>query len=41
MYIKIYICIGFPCGSDGKESAGNAGDIRLIPELGKIPWRRE
>ena len=32
---------GFPGGSDGEESAWNAGDLGLIPELGKIPWRRE
>ena len=25
----------FPCGSDGKESAYNAGDLGLIPRLGK------
>ena len=31
----------FPCGSVGKESACNAGDLGLIPGLGKIPWRRE
>ena len=31
---------GFPCGSAGKESACNAGDLGLIPGLGKIPWRR-
>ena len=30
--------MGFPGGSDGKESACNAGDLGLIP--GKIPWRR-
>ena len=24
---------GFPSGSDGKESAWNAGDLGLIPEL--------
>ena len=29
----------FPCGSAGKESACNAGDLGLIPGLGKIPWR--
>ena len=23
--------MGFPCGSDGKESACNAGDLGLIP----------
>ena len=28
-----------PGGSDGKESACNAGDLGLIPGL-KIPWRR-
>ena len=31
---------GFPSGSDGKESACNAGDLGLI--LGQEdPWRRE
>ena len=30
----------FPGGSDGKESACNAGDPGLIPGSGKIPWRR-
>ena len=24
-----------PCGSDGKESACNVGDLSLIPELGR------
>ena len=33
--------LGFPCGSAGKESACNAGDLGSIPGLGKIPWRRE
>ena len=28
---------GFPCGSAGKESACNAGDLGLIPGLGKSP----
>ena len=28
---------GFPCGSDGKESACNAGDLDLIPGLGRSP----
>ena len=27
---------GFPGGSDGKESACNAGDLGLIPQMGKI-----
>ena len=28
---------GFPGGSDGKESACNAGDLSLIPGLGRSP----
>ena len=32
------LTMGFPGGSDGKESAYNAGDLGLIP--GKIPWRK-
>ena len=27
----------FPCGSAGKESACNAGDLGLIPGLGRSP----
>ena len=29
--------LGFPGGSDGKASIGNAGDLGLILELGKSP----
>ena len=29
--------LGFPGGSDGKESACNAGDLDLIPGLGRSP----
>ena len=29
--------MSFPGGSDGKESARNAGDLGLIPELGRFP----
>ena len=29
--------MGFPAGSDGKESACNAGDPGLIPGLGRFP----
>ena len=32
--------MGFPGGSDGKESAYNAGDLGLIPGSGRCPWRR-
>ena len=28
---------GFPCGSDGKESACNAGDPGSVPGLGRSP----
>ena len=27
--------MGFPCGSDSKESACNEGDLGLIPGLGR------
>ena len=29
--------MGFPCGSAGKESACDAGDLGLIPGLGRSP----
>ena len=29
--------LGFPGSSDGKESACSAGDLGLIPELGRSP----
>ena len=35
------IFLGFPCGSAGKESTCNAGDLGLTPGLGRSPWRRE
>ena len=28
-------CMGFPCGSDGKESACNAGGLGSIPGSGR------
>ena len=31
------VFLGFPCGSAGKESACNAGDLGSIPELGRSP----
>ena len=33
--------LGFPSGSDGKESACNSGDRGSIPGLGRPPWTRE
>ena len=35
------VFLGFPGGSDSKESSSNAGDLGLIPGLGRFPWRRE
>ena len=32
--------MGFPCGSAGKKSACNVGDLG-DPRVGKIHWRRE
>ena len=29
--------LGFPCGSAGKESASNLGDLGLNPGLGRSP----
>ena len=31
------VFLGFPCGSDGKESTRNAGDLASIPGLGRSP----
>ena len=33
--------LGLPCGSAGKESACNAGDLGSNPGLGRFPWRRK
>ena len=32
-----HVSVDFPCDSDGKESACNAGDLGLIPGLGRSP----
>ena len=32
--------MGFPGGSDGKESVSNAGDLGLIPGLGRSPGEK-
>ena len=34
---KILIYMGFPGGSDGKESACNVGDLGSVPGLGRSP----
>ena len=35
--LPILVFLGFPCGSAGKESACNVGDLGLIPRLGRSP----
>ena len=35
--LPITVFLGFPCGSAGKESPCNAGDLSLIPGLGRSP----
>ena len=35
--IGLILHLGFPGGSVGKESTCNAGDLGLIPGLGKFP----
>ena len=31
------VCLGFPCGSAGKEFTCNVGDVGSIPGLGRSP----
>ena len=38
--VKKYTFLGFPCGSAGKESACNAGDLGLIPGVENSPEER-
>ena len=35
--MHIYVNQGFPGGSDNKKSTCNAGDLSLIPGLGRSP----
>ena len=37
---KIRLDVGFRCSSVGKDSACNAGDLGLIPGLGRSPRRK-
>ena len=36
-YLKLVILLGFPGGSDSKESSCNAGDLHSIPGVGRSP----
>ena len=35
--LAVFCFVGFPGGSGSKESACNAGDLGLIPGLGRSP----
>ena len=35
--LPLPVFLGFPCGLAGKESTYNAGDLALIPGLGRSP----
>ena len=37
LYGPVLTSVGFPCGSAGKESTCNVGDLGLIPGLGRSP----
>ena len=39
-FVGVHTCWGFPCGSAGKESTCNAGDLGLTPGLGRSPGGR-
>ena len=36
-FYMVVVSWGLPCGSDGKESTCNVGDLCLIPGLGSSP----
>jgi len=38
--LPIPVFMGFPGGSDSKESTSNAGEPEFSHWVGKIPWRR-
>ena len=37
LFMPEMLSLGFPCGSAGKESTCNVGDLALIPGLGRSP----
>ena len=42
LFVTFYCILeDFPCGSDGKDSACNAGDPGSTPESERSPYRRE
>ena len=41
VYVSLCVCGRFPGGSVVKNLPANAGDVGLIPELERSPWRRK
>ena len=39
-WLALYVNMGLPRGSDGRDSACSVGDLGLIPGLGRFSWRR-
>ena len=39
--LPVPVFLGFPCGSAGKESTCNEGDLDSIPGLGRFPGERK
>ena len=37
IFRRLSLRLGFPCGSEGRESACNAGELGSIPELVRSP----
>ena len=37
LFLLLKLNMGFPGGSDGEESACNAADMSLIPQMGRSP----
>ena len=37
LHVRTISCVGFPCGSAGKESACNVGDLGSMPGLETAP----
>ena len=38
--VPVPLLLGFPCGSESKESACNVGNLEFDPWFGKTPWKR-
>ena len=41
LFLPSLFILGLPGGTEGKNQPADAGDVGLIPTVGKIPWRRK